>query len=71
MHFHVDYGTDAESTMEALEMPVKSGIDIHDTKVQASTRQAIEKLKQCREIFLTNFLMHEQIKTILNRVNAQ
>lgn len=30
----------------------------------------IEKLKRCREIFLTNFLMHEQIKTLINSVNA-
>ena len=57
-------------------------IDLNDPNCDAQVKKhiefiknnndiVIEKLKQCREIFLTNFLMHEQIKTILNRVNAQ
>ena len=29
----------------------------------------IEKLKRCREIFLTNFLMHEQLKQILTTIS--
>ena len=29
----------------------------------------IEKLKRCREIFLANFLLHEQIRSILNKLH--
>jgi len=29
----------------------------------------IEKLKRCREIFLTNFLLHEQIRSIVNKLH--